>query len=195
MAPLTVREERTVNGVSGQALGKKGRIHPMAQDFFLEIVTKKGGKIKGESMSQACPDQIDVDTFEIGLSSPTDFDGGAAGRVQLEEAQFEFPSSIASTPLFSTLCTNDVIKTMTLTCRKAGPSGKDATYLQWRFNDARLVSYKMTGTDEITRDTIRIAYSGVEISYKQQKQDGSLVAALIAAYDANANAMASPTLK
>jgi type VI secretion system secreted protein Hcp len=167
----------------------------MAQDFFLEIVAKKGGKVKGESQSQACPDQIDVDTFEIGLRSPTDFDAGAAGRVQLEEAEFEFPSSIASTPLFTTLCTNDMIKTATLTCRKTGAAGKDATYLQWRFSDARLVSYKMKGTDEITKDTIRIAYTGVEISYRQQKQDGSLAAALIAAYDADTNAMTTPTLK
>jgi type VI secretion system secreted protein Hcp len=169
----------------------------MAVDFFLEIITKKGGKVKGETMSQACPDQIEVSKFTIALNSPTDYSGGGAtGRIQLEHAEFEFPTSIASTPLFQTLCTNDVIKTATLTCRKSGAVGKEATYLQWRFNDARLVSFKMSGENEITNDTIKIAYAGVEISYRQQKQDGSMSPnALISAYDANANAMSSPTLK
>ena len=88
-----------------------------------------------------------------------------------------------------------MIKTATLTCRKAGPTGAVATYLQWRFNDARLVSFQMKGEDEFTKDTIRIAYSGVEILYRQQKQDGSLASPLISAYSAADNAMASPTLK
>jgi type VI secretion system secreted protein Hcp len=168
----------------------------MAAEFFLEIVTKKGGKIKGETHSQACPEQIEVRKFSIGLASPTDFDGGASGRVQLEHAEFEFASSTASTPLFSTLCTNDVIKTATLTCRKTGAQGKDATYLQWRFNDARLVSFKMTGENDATVDSITIAYSAVEISYRPQKPDGSMATnALVAAYDSNANAMSTPTLK
>src|SRR5437667_9363275 len=121
----------------------------MATDMFLEIVTKKGGKIKGESLSSACPDQIEVTKFEVGLSSPSDGEGQATGRITLDHAKFDFPSSIASTPLFNTLCCNDVIKSATLTVRKAGSgSGKEATYLQWRFNDARLVSYKMVGDKE-----------------------------------------------
>ena len=168
----------------------------MASDFFLEIVTKKGGKIKGESSPQsACPEQIPVWKFVIGLTSPTDFDGQATGRVQLEHAEFEFLSSISSTPLFQTLCTNDVIKSATLTCRKAGGTGKEMTFIQWRFNDARLVSYKMTADDDEPVDSITIAYASVEISYKQQKQDGSMAASLMACYDSGSNTMQKPTLK
>jgi type VI secretion system secreted protein Hcp len=167
-----------------------------AADFFLEIVTKKGGKIKGETPSVACPEQIQVRRFVIGLVSPTDYDGQATGRIQLEHAEFEFYSSAASTPLFQTLCTNDVIKTATLTCRKTGAHGKEATYLQWRFTDARLVSFKMTGENEVTVDSIKIAYSGIEISYRQQKADGTMSTnALMSAYSANDNAMSTPTLK
>jgi len=167
----------------------------MASDFFLEIVTKKGGKIKGESPSQACPEQIEVAKFAIGMSSPTDFDGQVTGRVQLEHAEFEFPASIASTPLFNTLCTNDVIKTATLTCRRAGGQGKDQTFIQWRFNNARLVSYKMTGELERPVDSIKIAYAGVEISYSQQKQSGAMEPAMQASYDSGTNTMVKPTLK
>jgi type VI secretion system secreted protein Hcp len=169
----------------------------MATEFFLEIITKKGGKIKGETLSQACPEQIQVRTFAIGLNSPTDFNSTAAvGRIHLEHAEFEFATSNASTPLFSTICTNDTIKSATLTCRKTGVQGKDATYLQWRFTDARIISFKMTGDNEGTLDAIKIAYSSVEISYRQQKQDGSMSTnALVAAYSADDNAMINPTLK
>jgi len=167
----------------------------MASDYFLEIVTKKGGKIKGESRSEVCPDQIEVWKFVIGLTSPTDFDGQAAGRIQLEHAEFEFPASLASTPLFHTLCTNDVIKSATLTCCKAGGQNKALAYLQWRFNDARLISFKMTGDDEEPLDIIKIAYASVEISYRQQKQSGVLEAPLQASYDSGGNTMVKPTLK
>src|SRR5437763_14068669 len=106
----------------------------MPSDMYLEIVTKKGGKIKGESKSAACPDQIEVTKFEIGVSSPSDGEGQATGRVSFDHAKFDFPTSIASTPLFHTLCTNDVIKTATLTVRKSGGGpGAESTFLSWHF--------------------------------------------------------------
>lgn len=167
----------------------------MATDMFLEIVTKKGGKLKGESMSASCPDQIEVVKFEVSVNSPSDADGQATGRVSYEHATFDFPTSIASTPLFQTLCTNDLIKTATLTVRKGGAgTGKEATYLQWRFNDARLVSFKMTGEKEETNDSISLAYSGVEISYKRQKADGTQAAPQSASYSAGTNTMVKSTL-
>jgi type VI secretion system secreted protein Hcp len=171
----------------------------MAADFFLEIITKRGGKIKGESLSAACTGQIEVDKFSLGITSQTQFDpdasGPAKGRIQLEEAEFEFETSIATTPIFQTLCTNDVIKQATLTCRRSGAgTGKEATFLQWRFNDARLISYKASGQQDDIVDTIRIAYAGIEVLYKQQKEDGSLSANMMASYDAGENAMTTPTL-
>src|SRR4051812_3746266 len=157
----------------------------MPSDMYLEIVTKKGGKIKGESKSAACPEQIEITKFEIGVNSPSDGEGQATGRVSFEQTKFEFPSSIASTPLFHTLCTNDVIKTATLTVRKSGGgTGAEATFLQWRFNDARLVSFKMSATNDLPGDAIEISYSGVEIMYKRQKHDGTLAASQSASYDA-----------
>lgn len=167
----------------------------MPADMFLEIVTKKAGKIKGESLDSVCPGQIDVDKFEVGISSPGDYDDPNAGRITLEHAKFDFTASIASTALFHTLCTNDVLKTVTLTVRKAGSTGKESIFLQWRFNDARMVSYKMSSEEEWADDSIEIAYSGVEISYRQQKADGSLAASQCASYDASSNTMVKPTLK
>jgi len=166
----------------------------MPADMFLEIVTRKGGKIKGESGDSACTGQIDVDKFEFEVKSPSDYDQGKTGRVTLEHAKFEFATSIASTPLFQTMCTNDPIKSMTLSVRKAGGVSGEGVYLQVRFNDARMTSFKMSSEDEWTDDEIEIAYSGVEVSYRQQKSDGTWAASQSAAYDSGSNTMVKPTL-
>ena len=171
----------------------------MAAEYYLEIVTRMGGKIKGESLSNLCKDQIQVRNFVIGMESPdsrTDGISRAAGRVQLETAEFEFIASAATAPLVSTICQNDQIKNATLSCCKAGHNGKTGIYMQWRFNDARLISYHQTGDGDEPREKIRIAYAGIEICYKQQKGDGSLgTNPLQAAYDAGENAMAKASLE
>jgi len=166
----------------------------MASDFFLSVETKKGGFVKGESQSDPVRDQINVRKFTIALNSPTDYDDQAAGRVQLEHAEFEFDTSLATTPLFSTLCNNDVIKQATLTCRKTGTTGKHVTFLQWRFHQARLVSFKNSGEGENVSDTIKIAYAAIEVWYGQQKHDGSVGNGMVSCYDAGENAMGSTTL-
>jgi type VI secretion system Hcp family effector len=165
----------------------------MPADMFLEIVPVRGSKIKGESMDSGYEGLIEVDKFEVGLQSPSDFDQGKTGRVTLDHAKFDFGASIASTALFQLLCTNAALSTVTLTVRRASGGGEDATYLRWRFNNARLVSYKMEGEDEYTDDHLEIAYSGVEISYRQQSA-GKLGPPFKDAYDSAQNKMIAPTL-
>jgi type VI secretion system Hcp family effector len=173
----------------------------MASEYFLKITTKKGGDIKGETLSNHCKDEIEISKFTIGITSPgSHSDTGqavASGRVQLEEAEFEFDACAASVAMFQTICTNDPIKSAVLSCLKAGPSGKTGIFLQWKFNDARIVSYTMEGVDDgVPEDKIRIAYSGVEISYKKQKADGTISPnGSSAAYDAGENAMTTATLQ
>lgn len=166
----------------------------MASDFYLSIETKRGGLIKGEHLGDPVKDQIQVTKFTIALNSPTDYDDQASGRVQLEHAEFEFDCSLATTPLFTTLCNNDVIKQCTLTCRKTGTTGKHVTYLQWRFHQARLVSFKNASEGERVVDTIKIAYAAVEVWYGQQKQDGSVGNGMMSCYDSGENAMGTCTL-
>jgi len=166
----------------------------MASDFYLAVETKKGGKIKGESISDPFKDQIQINKFTIGLNSPTDFDGQAAGRVHLEHAEFEMDTNLSSVPFFSTICTNDVIKQATLTCRKTGVTGKPVMFLQWRFTDARVVSFKMSGENDKVGDTLTLAYASIEVWYGKQNQDGSVSNGLVSCYDAGDNAMSDCSL-
>ena len=165
----------------------------MPADMFLEIVTKKGGKVRGESLDSVYKGEIPVEKFEMGVASPADYDKSKTGRITLEHVKFDFPASIASKTLFQTLCTNDEIKTATLTVRRPGADAS-RIFFQWRFNDARLVSYKMTGEKEETTDSITVAYSGVEISYRQHHRDGKVDGSSPVSYDANTNTMVKPTL-
>jgi type VI secretion system Hcp family effector len=171
----------------------------MASEYYLKISTKRGGDVKGEAHSTLCPDQIEINKFTIGLTSPggvsEDSEVVASGRLHLDEVEFEMDSTAASVALSQTICTNDAIKSCILSCCKAGHNGKTGIFLQWKFNDARLASYKMTGgEDGMPEDTIRIAYSGVEILYKKQKPDGSLGSGSSAAYHSEEISMVKSTL-
>jgi type VI protein secretion system component Hcp len=79
---------------------------------------------------------------------------------------------------------------------KTVANGTAAIYMQWRFNDARFTSVQCDGDEQNEPgEKIKIVYSGLEVQYKQQKQDGSMGAGLMAAYSSSDNAMTTPTLK
>jgi len=164
----------------------------MAADYYLFIEGK--APVKGESFSEPYKEQIQIHRFTLGASSPTDFDGAAAGRVHLEHAQFEFDSSIASPVLFGALCTNEVLKQVVLSCRKTGTTGKLVMHMQWRFQQARIVGFHMNGDSEKSTDHLEIAYAVCELWSGPQKQDGSVGNGSTAAYDAGQNAMAKSSL-
>jgi type VI secretion system Hcp family effector len=168
----------------------------MAVDFFLDIKVVKSGKIKGESTTDGFADQIQVNKFTIAAKSPEErnMTGAwvATGKPFAEIAEFEIPTCVASPPLFKTLCENGNIATAVLSCRKTGANtGKDKTYLQWTFKDARVVSYKQVGHDSAILDVIGLTYAYVEIQYRQQKANGELAPALTASMDWGSNTSTS----
>jgi type VI protein secretion system component Hcp len=170
----------------------------MAADMFLEIVTKsqKGGKVStiwGESNDSAFTDLIQVETFEVGVNSPTEYDKSQKS-VSLQAVKFTFPASYASTALFTTMCNSDPVVTATLTVRRPGAEGAKV-YLQWRFHNARLTQYKMTGQSENATDEILLVYTGIEILYVEHTRKGDqFYATQQAHYDQNQNKMVATTL-
>jgi type VI secretion system Hcp family effector len=166
----------------------------MPADMFLEIAPQQGTKILGEAIDSVCTDQIDVDKFEFEIESPSEPEPGKLGHVTLKHAIFEFSTSIATTPLFHTICTNAPLKSVTLSVRRSGGVGEETVYLQLRFNNARLTSFKISSEDEWSDDRIEIAYAGVEISYRQQKANGQWAAAQSDAYNSASNTMVRATL-
>ena len=151
----------------------------MAGDFYLNVVDTKTGFVKGESIDVTYTDEIQISNFSIGVRGPELSDEASAdsGHCDFEEAEFEMPASVASSALFYLCCSGEILKTVTLTCRKGGGGGKPQTFLQWRFHRAQISSYKMTPSDNDTpTETIRLKFAKLEIAYTRQKPDGTLEA-------------------
>ncbi len=84
----------------------------MPSGFFLEIVSKANGKIKGGAKSKACPDQIAITNWHWeGVRSTASMNsGGGTGKPKnavLHEATFSAPMSIASHALMHAAATGD----------------------------------------------------------------------------------------
>jgi type VI secretion system Hcp family effector len=168
----------------------------MTSDFFLQIVDTKTGVVKGEAIDSIYVDEINVTRFSIEITGPAlDASGSAdAGSCTFHEAEFEMPCSIASSALYYLCCTGEILKTVTLTCRKAA-GGKQHTYLQWRLHRAQISSYKVGSAEHAATETIRVRYAKAELAYTRQKQDGSMEATpRTAGWDADANAALKSTL-
>jgi len=94
----------------------------------------------------------------------------------------------ASPKLMLACATGEHIKKAVLTCRKAGKDQQE--YLLVTMSDLLVSSYQSGGSahsDVVPTDQISLNFSKIEWSYKPQKADGTLGAAVIAGYDLKLN--------
>lgn len=158
----------------------------MAQtDYFLKI---EG--IEGESTDDKHKNEIDLLSWSWGESnsgSSARGGGSGAGKVSMQDFNFVMTFNKASPNLFKACATGKHIPTATLTCRRAGEGQQE--YLLVKFSDLLISSYQTGGSggDIIPTDQISFNYSKIEWEYKPQKADGSLAAAVKAAYDLKTN--------
>lgn len=168
----------------------------MPGDYFLHLVDSKTGVVKGESQDSVFSEEIDVVSFNIQVTGPL-LDAASAsdgGSCTFHEAEFVVMVSAASNTLFTLCCTGEILKTVTLTCRKAG-AGKLNPYLQWRFHRAQISDYTVTGSAEMPTESIKVRYAKVEMAYTKQKGDGSMDGApRTAGWDTDQNAALKATL-
>lgn len=169
----------------------------MAGDYYLCLVDNKVGAVKGESVDTVYADEIQLNKFTIEVEGPDlETEGSSdSGHCDFKEAEFEAVANVASSTLFYLCCAGELLKTATLTCRKAG-AGKQQTYLQWRFHNPQISSFKQTPTDNgLVVDTFRLKYAKVEIAYSRQKADGTVEATPhTAGWDADQNGSLKSTL-
>lgn len=157
----------------------------MATDMFLKLANG----IKGETKDSKHKDEIDVMSFSWGVSNPTSSYGGglSAGKSQFGDFSFTFRMCTASPKLALSCASGEHIKDAILSCRKSGKTPQE--YLQFKFYDLLVSSYQTgysQGQDEAF-DSCSMSYGKLEWSYKPQKADGSLDAALDFKYDLKTN--------
>jgi type VI secretion system secreted protein Hcp len=156
-----------------------------AVDFFLKF-----DGIKGESADSKHKDEIDVESWSWGEThSGADRPGGArAGKVSMQDFHFVMRQNTATPGLMKACATGQHIKMATLSARKAGKDQQD--YLTFKFHDVLVSSFQTGGSehaDVVPTEQVSFNFAKIEVEYKQQKPDGSLVSAGKFKYDLKAN--------
>ena len=159
----------------------------MPVDYFLKI-----DGIEGESTDNKHAKEIDVDAWSWGESqtgsSVPGGGGGGAGKVSMQDFSFVMKFNKASPKLMLACATGKHIKSARLAVRRAGQGQQD--YLTFTFLDVLVSSYQTGGTEAsglVPIDQVSLRYAKIEVEYKTQKPDGSLVVAGQFKYDLKLN--------
>jgi len=113
---------------------------------------------------------------------------GAAsvGKVHVRDFAFTTRVSKASPKLFLACASGQHLKQAQLVGLKAGKARQE--FLTWTFSDVLVSSYATGGTEEEQpMDSVSLNFSKVSVTYKGQKADGSLDAAVTAGWDVKSN--------
>ncbi len=157
-----------------------------AVDYYLKI---KG--IDGESQSKGHENEIDVESFSWGETQSGGHaygGGGGAGKVVMQDFHFTMRVNKASPKLLLMCASGEHIPEAVLTCRKAG--GTQQPFFTIKMLDLLVSSYQVGGSggsDIVPMDQISLNYSKIEIGYKMQKADGTVVASGEAKWDLKKN--------
>jgi type VI secretion system secreted protein Hcp len=114
--------------------------------------------------------------------------GGGAGKVSMQDFSFVMRFNKASPKLMLACATGKHIKNARLAVRRAGQGQQD--YLTFTFLDVLVSSYQTGGAEAsglTPVDQVSLRYAKIEVEYKTQKPDGSLIVAAQFKYDLKAN--------
>ena len=160
----------------------------MPVDYFLKI-----DGVEGESTDSKHAKEIDVDAWSWGESQPGSAvpgsgGGAGAGKVSMHDFSFAMRFNKASPMLMLACATGKHIKSARLAIRKSGQGQQD--YLTFTFQDVLVSSFQTGGTEAAgvaPLDQVSLRYAKIEVEYKAQKPDGSLVVAGQFKYDLKLN--------
>jgi len=141
-------------------------------DSFLQVQTKRAGKIKGESSTTGHVDDIEVRSWSWGVSASSAIGSTqATARRQYKHLVVVKGIDSASTALCSALVTNDEVKEAKLTLRKAGGDALD--YYTMTLSQARIVTIDLDVDEHGTAvERVGIAYGKIDVEYKRQQGTG-----------------------
>jgi type VI secretion system secreted protein Hcp len=156
-------------------------------DYFLKL---EG--VEGETSDQKHRGEIEIESWSWGetQSSGTAGHGGGGGVGKVQPQDFHFVKRIdkASPVLMIGCATGQHFKSAVLTGRKAG--GAQQEYLKITMEECLISSYQIGGaahSDVVPTDQVSLNFAKLELSYKEQKPDGSLGAEVKQKYDFVAN--------
>jgi type VI secretion system secreted protein Hcp len=153
----------------------------MAQvDYFLKIAS-----VDGESTDLVHKAEIEVESFSWGETATAAVaTGAAAGQVVPQDFNFVKKVDKSSPVLMIGCATGQHFKNAVLSGRKAGGSQQD--YLKITMEDVVITSYQVGGSahsDVLPIDQLSLNFARLEVSYKEQKPDGTFGPEVKAKYD------------
>lgn len=148
----------------------------MAQrDMFLRIEGVRQGLIRGESQDRFHRGEIDVMSWSWGMDSPGDAFTQPTGRTNMELLRVAKPVDSATTALMAALRSNELIRRVVLTVRKAGDEA--LTYLSITLEQARVVRQHVVGgggvDSSVLSEEIALSFQKVRVEYALQGSRGA----------------------
>lgn len=144
----------------------------MSADVYLNVQTKRAGKVKGEASAEGHEGDILLRRWNWGVAASSAL-GSTQATARRSYKSLTIVKSIdtASTALLSALVTNDEVREARLTMRKAGEGQQD--YFILSLANARIASVDMEcdeAGDAVERVTVN--FNKVELEYRLQQGTG-----------------------
>jgi type VI secretion system secreted protein Hcp len=145
---------------------------PVFADACLAVVGKKQGPLKGESELPGHEDDIEVLAWRWGVAAPTaPGSARATGRRVYDQLEIDKHIDSASTRLLNALATNEELRSVTLTLRKAGTDEED--FFRIVLEDARVCSSRLNSSEDGGLfETVGFAFRKVQVGYHPQQRSG-----------------------
>jgi len=146
----------------------------MPANIFLEV-----DGAKGESTDDKFKDQIEVSSFDFGISQPTSVSassrgGGVTGAAKFHDFIIQKEVDSASPKLQELCATGKHIDKCVLTvCRDAG-DGERVEYLKYTLSDSVIASFTVGGghNGSLPLESVGFNFGKIEWEYTPQKRSG-----------------------
>ena len=155
------------------------------QDIYIKL-----DGIDGESKDSQHKDWIDVLSFGYSVSqSSSAFTGGGSGvgKASFDTLSFTHYIDKASPNLFLYCARGKHISTVELSCCKSG--GGSQEYMRITLDDVIIASVSPSGAnaDVQMSEMVSLSYAKIKVEVKEQKNDGTMGAAVTGAWNVKEN--------
>ncbi|HEX2830708.1 MAG TPA: type VI secretion system tube protein Hcp [Burkholderiales bacterium] len=141
-------------------------------DMFLKVETARTGVVKGEAGDLKHKGEIDVLSWSWAMSSRSAMAAaGPSSRATLDELRVVKKIDMASTALMSSMRSNELIRKVLLTVRKAGSDPLE--YLKIALENARITHIGLDTENTEVVERVNFAFQRITVDYTPQGNEGA----------------------